>query len=242
LLDPVTIVRPTKFQIDDIIEELKKQIAKQEKTFITVLTIKLAESLCEYLINKNFKIAYLHNELKTIERSVIINDLRRGKYDAIVGINLLREGLDVPEVSLVLILDADKPGFFRSEKSLIQIFGRAARNINGRIIMYGDKMTDAMKNAINETNRRREIQQHYNEKHGTKPITIIKSINDDLISKSDDKLMESLFHKKNSIKDKTKAISTLRKEMLQAANNQEYERAIYLRNLIIELEKETKHV
>jgi excinuclease ABC subunit B len=221
--------------------ELQKQVQKKERTFVTVLTIKMAENLTEYLTKQKFKVMYMHNELKTLERAKIINDLRRGKYDAIVGINLLREGLDVPEVSLVAVFDADKPGFFRSDKSLIQTFGRAARNVNGRVILYADKQTEAMKTAINETTRRREIQMAYNQKNNITPRTIVKPIFDDITSKEDAKMIEAYFHSnKVDYKKQTKAISVLRKEMLQAAKNQEYERAAYLRDAIIELEGKTK--
>jgi excinuclease ABC subunit B len=218
-------------------KELDKQIAKKEKTFITVLTIKMAEELAKHLHQKKYKIAYLHNELKTLERDKIINDLRRNRYDAIIGINLLREGLDVPEVSLVMIFDADKPGLFRSEKSLIQTFGRAARNENGRVILYADVKTDAMIKAINETNRRRSIQEAYNIEHNITPKTIIKTVYDDIKSKDDAKAVEAFFHKDAKPKNKTKAIAVLRKAMEQAADSKEYERAAYLRDLIIELEE-----
>ncbi|MDE7433622.1 MAG: UvrB/UvrC motif-containing protein, partial [Mycoplasmoidaceae bacterium] len=182
--------------------------------------------------------AYLHNELKTLDRAKIINDLRRGKYDVIVGINLLREGLDVPEVSLVAIFDADKPGFFRNDKALLQTFGRAARNKNGRVILYANEMTDAMKIAIGETNRRRSIQEKYNKQHHIVPQTIVKPIFEDLKSKDDQKAVEAIFHAKTKPnKEKTtKAINVLRKEMLEAAKKQEYERAAYLRDLMIDLE------
>lgn len=235
LVDPTIEIRPTKYQIDDLIIELKKQVQKHERTFITVLTIKMAESLTSYLKEKKFEVAYLHNELKTLQRSKIINDLRRGKVDIVVGINLLREGLDVPEVSLVCIFDADKPGLFRSERALIQTFGRAARNENGHIILYADTISKDMENAINETNRRREIQLAYNKQHHIIPHTIIKPIYDEFISTEDTKIAEVAFKRGNKEKT-TKAINILRKQMLAAAKEQQYERAAYLRDLIIELE------
>ncbi len=242
LLDPIIEIHPSKYQIDDLVVELQKQVDKKEKTFITVLTIKMAESLTEYLKNQKFKVAYLHNELKTLDRAKIINDLRRGKYDVIVGINLLREGLDVPEVSLVAIFDADKPGFFRNDKALLQTFGRAARNANGRVILYADTITEAMKIAIDETNRRRKIQEEYNKKYKIVPKTIVKPIFEDLKSKDDQKAVEAIFHSRNkpNAEKTTKAINILRKEMLEAAKNQEYERAAYLRDLIIDLEGQIK--
>jgi excinuclease ABC subunit B len=200
----------------------------------------MAEELSSFLHEKKYKVAYLHNELKTLERSKIINDLRRGKFDVVVGINLLREGLDVPEVSLVCIFDADKPGLFRSEKSLIQTFGRAARNEHGKVIMYGDKITKEMQSAISETDRRRNIQIEFNKKNKIVPTTIIKPIHDDLKSNDDVKLIEAMFHKNSSPRNKTKAIGILRKEMLIAAQNQEYEKAAHLRDMLIELEAKVK--
>ena len=237
LLDPTIEVRPTKYQIDDLVKTLKEQVDKKSKTFISVLTIKMAESLTEYLKNQKFKVAYLHNELKTLERTKIINDLRRGKHDIIVGINLLREGLDVPEVSLMVIFDADKPGLFRNEKSLIQMFGRVARNENGKVLMYANTISEPMDYAIKETKRRRELQIKYNKKNHIIPKTIKKPIFDDISSKEDAKVIESYFKGQNKMnqKNSTKAIAMLRKEMLQAAKNQEYERAAHLRDMIIEL-------
>lgn len=242
LLDPKIEIHSSKYQIDDLVIELQKQVKKKERTFITVLTIKMAESLTEYLQKQKFKVAYLHNELKTLDRAKIINDLRRGKYDVLVGINLLREGLDVPEVSLVAIIDADKPGFFRNEKALLQTFGRAARNANGRVILYADTTTDAMKIAIDETNRRRKIQEEFNKKHHIIPKTIVKPIFEDLKSKDDQKAVEAIFHARNkpNTEKATKAINVLKKEMLEAAKNQEYERAAYLRDLMIDLQEQIK--
>lgn len=240
LLDPKIEIHSSKYQIDDLVVELQKQIKKKERTFITVLTIKMAESLTEYLQKQKFKVAYLHNELKTLDRAKIVNDLRRGKYDVLVGINLLREGLDVPEVSLVAIIDADKPGFFRNEKALLQTFGRAARNANGRVILYADTITEAMKTAIDETNRRRKIQEEFNKKNHITPKTIVKPIFEDLKSKDDQKAVEAIFRARNkpNVEKTTKAINVLKKEMLEAAKNQEYERAAYLRDLMIDLQEQ----
>ncbi|MEG0124317.1 MAG: excinuclease ABC subunit UvrB [Malacoplasma sp.] len=237
LVDPTIEIRPTKDQIIDIENEIRKQIKKNERTFITVMTIRLAEELSSYLQSRKIKVAYLHNELKTLDRFKVLNKLRKGIYDVVVGINLLREGLDLPEVSLVLILDADKPGFFRSDKSLIQIIGRASRNINGHVVMYGDQITDAMKMAISETTRRRNIQLEYNQKNNITPKTIIKNIPLDLDSSDVNLNYSSLMEKsKKSKLMRAQTVAKLRSEMLEAAKNQEYERAIYLRDIIMELE------
>ncbi len=236
LLDPLVEVRPTMGQIDDLLEEIRKNIDKNERTLITTLTVKMAEDLTDFLKKQDLKVAYLHHETNTLERSEIIHDLRLGTYDVLVGINLLREGLDLPEVSLVAILDADKEGFLRSEKSLIQTIGRAARNANGRVIMYGDVYTDSMKKAIEETNRRRAIQEEYNAKHNIVPKTIIKSIPEVIHSKETKEATNKYLKKKNhTVKDREKMIISLEKEMKEAAKNLNFERAAELRDIIIEI-------
>lgn len=241
LLDPIVEVRPTNNQMEDLLVELKHQKEKDEKTFVTVMTIRMAEELTHFLQERGVKAAYLHNELKTLERTKIINNMRRGLYDVIIGINLLREGLDVPEVSLVAIFDADKPGFFRSDKSLIQIIGRAARNANGRVIMYGDEITTAMASAINETNRRREIQEAYNKAHGIIPKTIIKPIREDVKGWSNDTNVDvDLFNAAQDNKQREKIIAELKEKMLAAANERDYESAATYRDTILELEAAMK--
>lgn len=233
LLDPKIEVRPTKNQIDNLIEEIEKQNEKNERTLITTLTIRMAEELTNYLKSLNIKVAYLHNEVKTLERLKIIRELRIGKYDVIVGINLLREGIDIPEVSLIAIMDADKQGFLRSTRSLIQTIGRAARNASGRVIMYADTVSDSMEEAIYETERRRSIQEKYNEKFNITPKTIIKEISE-VISNETEKKIER--EEKLSKKEKMDLIDSLTKEMKQAASNLDFERAMELRDIIFDIE------
>lgn len=229
LLDPIIEVRPINGQIDDLIGEIRDRISKDERTLITTLTIKMSEELTNYLKSLDIKVAYLHSEVKSLERMNIIRDLRLGKYDCIVGINLLREGIDIPEVSLIAILDADKEGFLRSSRSLIQTVGRCARNANGKCIMYADKITDSMKIAIDETARRRKIQEEYNRIHNIVPTTIVKKITD-TISNTDDSPKESKIKK-----EATPSIEVLEKEMKEAAKNLDFERAMELRDIIFEL-------
>ena len=232
LLDPIIEVRPTNGQIDDLIGEIRDRISKDERTLITTLTIKMSEELTNYLKSLDIKVAYLHSEVKSLERMNIIRDLRLGKYDCIVGINLLREGIDIPEVSLIAILDADKEGFLRSSRSLIQTVGRCARNANGKCIMYADKITDSMKIAIDETARRRKIQEEYNRIHNIVPTTIVKKITD-TISNTDDSPKESKIKK-----EATPSIEVLEKEMKEAAKNLDFERAMELRDIIFELKSD----
>ena len=234
LLDPEVEVRPTTGQIDDLVDEIKARIERDERTLITTLTVRMAEDLSAYLKNMEFKVAWLHHEVTTIERTEIIQDLRKGKYDVLVGINLLREGLDIPEVSLIAILDADKEGFLRSERSLIQIIGRAARNAQGKVIMYADQITQSMRKALDETARRREIQIAYNDAHGITPKTIIKPIHDVVRSKE---TKAAYMKKKNKMgkKDKTKMLENIEKEMKEAARVLDFERAAQLRDILIEL-------
>lgn len=237
LLDPIIDVRETNGQIDDLCDEIKSRIEKNERVLVTTLTVRMAEDLTNYFKQMDFKVAWLHHEVKTIERTEIIRDLRRGKYDVLVGINLLREGLDIPEVSLIAILDADKEGFLRSERSLIQIVGRAARNANGYVIMYGDKITDSMRKAIDETNRRRQIQIAYNEKHGIVPKTIIKEIHEVVRSKETQEMTAKYISKKAKVnkKDKEKMLANIEKEMREAAKVLDFERAAELRDILLEL-------
>ena len=235
LLDPNIEVRETKNQIDNLTQEIYKQNEKNERTLITTLTIRMAEELTNYLKSLDIKVAYLHNEVKTLERLKIIRELRLGKYDVVVGINLLREGIDIPEVSLIAIMDADKQGFLRSTRSLIQTIGRAARNASGRVIMYADSISDSMNEAITETKRRREIQEKYNKEHGITPRTIMKDI-PEVISNEVEKKIEK--EEKLSKKERLDMIDTLTKEMRNAASNLDFERAMELRDIIFDLESE----
>ena len=238
LLDPLVSVRPTQGQIDDLTDEIRKRIEKNERVLITTLTVRMAEDITSYLKGMDFKVAWLHHEVKTIERTEIIRDLRKGKYDVLIGINLLREGLDIPEVSLIAILDADKEGFLRSERSLIQIIGRAARNAHGEVIMYGDHITDSMHKALEETSRRRAIQTAYNKEHHITPQTIIKPIHEVVRSKETQEMTAKYIHKKAAVnkKDKDKLIANLQKEMKEAAKVLDFERAAQLRDILFELQ------
>lgn len=229
LLDPLVEVRRSDGQIHDLLEEIRKRNIKGEKTLITTLTIKMSEELTDYLKNEDIRVAYLHSEIKTLERLQIIHDLRSGIYDVLVGINLLREGLDIPEVSLIAILDADKEGFLRSYRSLIQTMGRCARNAEGKVIMYADTVTDSMKEAIEETSRRRKIQEAYNKKHGIIPRTIEKPIRE-VVSNVD----TGKGRVKNKNRDMKIDLDFIRSEMNKAAENLDFERAIEMRNILLE--------
>jgi excinuclease ABC subunit B len=249
LLDPEVEVRPVKGQIDDLLQELRKVIERKERVLITTLTKRMAEDLTDFLAEAGIKVRYLHSDIDTIERSEIIRDLRLGEFDVLVGINLLREGLDLPEVSLVAILDADKEGFLRSERSLIQTIGRAARNVNGRVIMYADQITDSMQKAIDETNRRRAIQQSFNEEHNITPQTIIKPVREvlrpvDMVVKEEkvqyqDKEKEKRQLSRIELED---LILDLEEEMKEAANNLAFELAAQIRDEIRELEEELRNM
>ncbi|MEA2332997.1 MAG: excinuclease subunit, partial [Thermoleophilaceae bacterium] len=245
IIDPEVDVRETKNQIDDLMEEIRKRVEAEERTLVTTLTKKMSEDLTDYLLEYGFKVRYLHSEIDTLERIQIIRDLRLGEYDVLVGVNLLREGLDLPEVSLVAILDADKEGFLRGETSLIQTIGRAARNIRGKVIMYADKETAAMRSAIGETNRRREIQVAYNEEHGITPATIQKGISDI----SDFLMMESKVPagrgRRNrrdtegmTAEELRRTLVELEEEMLAAADDLRFEYAAKLRDEIKSLRRE----
>ncbi|MGP6151451.1 excinuclease ABC subunit UvrB [Priestia flexa] len=242
LLDPNIEVRPIEGQIDDLIGELQDRIAKNERVLITTLTKKMSEDLTNYLKEIGIKVQYLHSEIKTLERIEIIRDLRLGKFDVLVGINLLREGLDIPEVSLVTILDADKEGFLRSERSLIQTIGRAARNANGHVIMYANRITNSMEIAISETNRRRSIQEAYNEKHGITPQTIQKevrgAIRATIVAEDTESYDQAPAFDKMTGKEKQKVIQEMEEEMKEAAKALNFERAAELRDLLLELKAE----
>ncbi|MER1955726.1 MAG: excinuclease ABC subunit UvrB [Solibacillus sp.] len=243
LLDPNIEVRPIEGQIDDLIDEIQERIRRNERVLITTLTKKMSEDLTNYLKEMGLKVEYLHSEIKTLQRIEIIRELRKGTHDVLVGINLLREGLDIPEVSLVAILDADKEGFLRSERSLIQTIGRAARNSNGHVIMYANNMTDSMKKAISETKRRREIQEAYNEQHGITPQTIIKKIPEIIratqaAEQEETYLTKVTGGKKLTKKELVKLVETLEVEMKEAAKALDFERAAELRDMIFELKAE----
>ena len=235
LVDPLISVRPTDGQIDDLVSEINKRISKGERTLVTTLTKKMAEDLTDYIEQTGIKVRYMHHDIDTMERMEIIRDLRTGEFDVLVGINLLREGLDIPEVSLVCILDADKEGFLRSETSLIQTIGRASRNSEGEVIMYADSVTPSMERAINETNRRREIQTRYNDENGIVPKTIKKDIRD--VIEISSKPTDEKSGKKLSLKEREELIARLTREMKNAAKLLEFEHAAYLRDRIEQLRK-----
>ena len=242
LLDPKIEVRPTENQIDDLIGEIQDRIDRNERVLVTTLTKKMSEDLTTYLKEAGIKVNYLHSEIKTLERIEIIRDLRMGTYDVIVGINLLREGIDIPEVSLVVILDADKEGFLRSQRSLVQTIGRAARNSRGEVIMYGDKITDSMRYALDETERRRTIQETYNEKYNITPTTINKKIHDVISATVDNdetnERQQTEVPKKMTKKEREKTIANIEKEMKKAAKDVDFEKATELRDMLFELKAE----
>ena len=241
LLDPEVIVKPIEGQIEDLMSEINKRIEKNERVLVTTLTKKMAEDLTEYLKGFDIKVRYMHSEIDTIERMEIIRDLRLGEFDVLVGINLLREGLDLPEVSLVAILDADKEGFLRSESSLIQTIGRAARNAEGQVIMYADTVTRSMEAAITETQRRRELQAAFNEAHGIVPKTIIKDVRDVIeISSKEDVEYKTRQTLKMSRQERNTLIDKLTKQMKEAAKLLDFEHAAFLRDKIKELRGEDK--
>jgi excinuclease ABC subunit B len=240
LIDPTVEIRPVSNQVDDLLSEIKKRTPKNERILVTTLTKKMSEDLADYLNDNQIKVRYLHSDIETVERSEILRDLRLGVFDVLVGINLLREGLDLPEVSLVAILDADKEGFLRSESSLIQTMGRAARNVNGKAIMYADRTTNSMKGAINETSRRREKQVQYNKKHNIKPQTIIKNVQD-VMESARSKPIKQYLKVPKSIKGKfnpddpnqiSKLIENLEIEMFEAAKDLNFEEAAKIRDEI----------
>ena len=235
LLDPKIEVKPVSNQIDDLIQQINERVSKKERVLVTTLTKKMAEDLTTYLAGIDIKVKYMHSDIKALERMEIIRDLRLGEFDVLVGINLLREGLDIPEVSLVAILDADKEGFLRSERSLIQTIGRAARNTEGKVIMYADELTESMEKAIKETNRRRKIQQEYNEKNGVTPQTIQKAIRDTIKASFVEEIQEEYEIDKNT--DINEIIFKLTDEMLKYAQQMEFEKAAEIRDKIKELEK-----
>jgi len=246
LIDPKVEVRPIKNQVDDLMGEIQKRTEKKERILITTLTKKMSEDLCDYFLQLGVKVRYLHSEIQSLERIEILRDLRLGEFDVLIGVNLLREGLDLPEVSLVVIMDADKEGFLRSETSLVQTIGRAARNVSGEVIMYADKITNSMKKAIDETERRRKIQIEYNEKNNITPTTIIKKINDNLLSTLnsyrdiEDIVAETMVEMGVSMKDLPKVITKIEKDMHKAAKLLDFERAAELRDKLKKLREMNK--
>src|SRR5688572_3297167 len=242
LLDPVLIMKPVKGQVDDLIGVIRERTALNERVMVTTLTKRMAEDLTRYLMELGIKVNYLHSDVETMERIAILRDFRLGVYDVLIGINLLREGLDIPECSAVAILDADKEGFLRSQTSLIQTIGRVARNLNGVAILYADKMTDSLKAAIEETNRRREIQRRYNEEHGIEPASIIKAIDSDLVKMANLDYFEIPGSPKSKLEqmegeDIDKTINRLQKEMKDAAKNLDFEKAAEIRDRLRELKE-----
>ena len=235
LLDPEIEVKPSLNQIDDLIYQIKERIKKNERTLVTTLTIRMSEELTNYLSQAGIKVAYLHNEIKTLERLEIVHDLRTGKYDCVVGVNLLREGIDIPEVSLIAILDADKQGFLRSTRSLIQTIGRAARNSGGKVIMYADTVSESMDEAIKETYRRREIQENYNKEHGITPTTIKKPIAEVIKNKDTNRDLSKVKYTK---KEKDRIMKEIENEMMKAARELDFERATELRDILFEMRSE----
>jgi excinuclease ABC subunit B len=240
LMDPAIIVRPARTQVDDLLEEIRKRVEKKERVLVTTLTKRMAEDLTEYYQDLNVKVRYLHSDIETIERVEIIRQLRQGQFDVLVGINLLREGLDLPEVSLVAILDADKEGFLRSDRSLIQTIGRAARNVNGTVILYADSHTESMQRAMGETERRRRIQAAYNKKHNITPQSIVKSLGSPLVKVYDADYVEIPLAAESGAKygaaELPRQIRKLQKEMKQAAERLDFEKAAELRDRIRELQ------
>jgi len=242
LTDPEVIVRPARHQVDDLLEEIRKRVAATERVLVTTLTKKMAEDLTDYLQEVGVRVRYIHSDIETIERVDIIRDLRRGEFDVLVGINLLREGLDLPEVSLVAILDADKEGYLRSERSLIQTIGRAARNVNGTVLMYADTVTGSMRKALDETNRRRAVQEEYNRAHGITPQTIQKAIAEPLAAVCEaDYLTVPAAEEGDELAalapaELAQRVSALRREMREAAKQLEFERAADIRDRIKTLE------
>jgi excinuclease ABC subunit B len=244
LLDPEVIIRPVKGQVDDLIGVIKERVAKNERVMVTTLTKRMSEDLTRYLMELGIKVNYLHSDVETLERISILRDFRLGVYDVLIGINLLREGLDIPEVSCVAILDADKEGFLRSTTSLVQTIGRAARNVNGVAILYADVMTDSLKNAIRETNRRRDTQRKYNEEHGIEPASVMRAIDSDLVKMANLDYFDygAMPGRREKLQigadeDLDTAISRLQKEMKEAAKNLDFERAAELRDRIRELKE-----
>jgi excinuclease ABC subunit B len=243
LIDPEIIVRPALGQVDDLLHEIRLRVERQERVLVTTLTKRMAEELTDYYRTLNIKVVYLHSDIHTLQRTEIIRELRLGTYDVLVGVNLLREGLDLPEVSLVAILDADKEGFLRSERSLIQTIGRAARNLNGQVLMYADRMTGSLERSIGETNRRRELQQRYNEEHDITPVGIVKEVSNALAAIYDADYVtvpiaaEAPVSYEVADEDIPRLISKLRKEMKSAAERYEFERAAELRDRIFSLQE-----